>query len=65
MFKILNVFVSDPLEHDPEKDSVTVRFGSSQLTAELDTVDAVRPVKSPSVSEPVTLQVIALPLDTA
>ena len=65
MFVILNVFVLDPLEHDPVKDSVTVRLGSSQSTVPLETVDAVRPVKSPLVSDPVTLQVIALPLDTA
>ena len=65
MFVILNVFVLDPLEHDPVKDSVTVRLGSSQSTVPLETVDAVRPVKSPSVSYPVTLQVIALPFDTA
>ena len=65
MFLILNVFVLDPLEHDPVKDSVTVRLGSSQSTVPLETVDPVRPVKSALVSDPVTLQVIALPLDTA
>ena len=38
--------------------------GFGQSTVELVTVDAVRPVKSPLVSDQVTLQVIVVPSET-
>ena len=41
-----------------------IEGGCGQLTVELVTVDAVRPVKSPLVSDPVTLQVIVVPSET-